>query len=143
MPPALEWSVLIQTGTSAAATFTPQLYDDPTVQKDKVPLNAPLAAKAGDMVTWGNASADTHQPWPLQGNAAGAPPMAENPNTGFPIAGTTDVTTYFYARPILPDNSSTPQYVLPPAATLPVGAIINYCCKFHPDTERFQITIVG
>ena len=115
---ANEWNVrIIQHGPVAA--FEP-----------RVPGGTPggqLLAQAGDVVTWGNATAETHQPWPLGADGNPVPP-----------ATPPSATPGYMSEPILANNSSTPQYVID--AALPVGTVINYCCRLHP-TERGSIKI--
>ena len=117
--PANEWNVrIVSIGTTTA--FQP-----------RVPGGNPgdqLLAKAGDIVTWGNATNDTHQPWPLDAN--GNPVPAATPESATPG---------YMSAPIPPNNSSTPQYVID--GNLAAGTVINYCCKFHPTTERGSIKI--
>jgi hypothetical protein len=115
--PANEWNVRIVTAGTGAA-FEP-----------RVPGGTPgseLLAQAGDIVTWGNATNDTHQPWPL--DAAGNPVTAANPAADTPG---------YMSDPIPAQNSSTPQFVVP---SLTVGSVIHYCCLRHT-TERGSIKI--
>lgn len=113
-----QWDVRIVQDGSAAA-FEPRL-----------PGGTPggqLLAQAGDVVTWNNATNDTHQPWPL--DAYGVPVQPATPPSATPG---------YMSDPIPPNSSSTPQYVL--AADLPSGTTINYCCKLHPG-ERGSIKV--
>ncbi len=116
--PANEWNVRIVT-TGTATAFEP-----------RVPGGTPgsqLLAQAGDVVTWGNATTQTHQPWPL--DASGNPVPAATPESATPG---------YMSDPIPANNSSTPQYVI---GSLAVGTVINYCCRLHPTTERGSIKI--
>jgi hypothetical protein len=98
----------------------------------------PVKAQCGDIVTWGNATPDTHQPWPTVGNTPDGAPVATNPPG----------SVLFFSQPIAGDASSTPQYVVPasiPGAggastSLIPGSVICYCCLNHPN-ERGQIVI--
>ena len=65
--PANEWNIRIVTA------FQP-----------RVPGGTPgsqLLVQAGDVVTWGNDTTQTHQPWPLDAN--GNPVPAANPEIGY------------------------------------------------------------
>jgi hypothetical protein len=94
-------------------------------------------AQVNDVVTWGNATSDQHQPWPTEGNTeTGAP--ASNP----------DPVLYF-SDPIDGGQSSTPQWIVPPALSDPTQTlgpapapvtVIYYCCKNHRN-ERGKIEI--
>jgi len=125
------WSVRI-VSAGAAAAFQPWGVD--------ANPGDPVKAQVGDIVTWGNATTETHQPWPTEGNTPTGAPVASNP------AG----SALFFSQPIAANASSTPQYVVPaalPAATaggaatpLTAGSVIFYCCKNHP-SERGKIVI--
>ena len=123
MSGSLDWSIRI-VAVAGGAAF-----------QSRVPNAIPgeLQAQVGDIVTWGNATTNTHQPWPTQGNTQnGAPAAAPDP-------------VLFFSQPIAANASSTPQFVVPfklttPATTLGVGSVIYYCCKNHP-TERGKIVI--
>ena len=120
--PQLDWAIdIIHATSGTGAAFQPKLVP---------PAHAgdPLKAQIGDIVTWGNRTGDTHQPWPTVGNAPDGPPVPV-PTSGNPPG--------FMCDPIPGNQSSTPQFVVPNAA----GGQINYCCRFHPD-ERGQILIV-
>ena len=116
----LDWAIdIIPAGTLVA--FQPKLVPPAAP-------GAPLNAQAQDIVTWGNRTQDTHQPWPTVGNTAGGAPVPVPPS-GNPAG--------YLCDPIPPDSSSQPQFVV----TGTVGTVINYCCRFHP-TERGSIVIV-
>jgi hypothetical protein len=94
-------------------------------------------AQVGDVVTWGNATGDQHQPWPTDGNT----------ETGTP-ADPADPKLYF-TDPIDAGQSSIPQWIVPPALSDPTKTLgpapapvtaIYYCCKNHPN-ERGKIEI--
>jgi hypothetical protein len=126
MSGSLDWSIRIVSGAGG------------TVFESRVPNAVPgvLQAQVGDIVTWGNATADTHQPWPTQGNTqGGGPAIPPDP-------------VLFFSDPIAPNASSNPQFVVPAALTTPptplkAGSVIYYCCMNHPHdpTERGQIVI--
>jgi len=119
--PQLDWAIdIIPSGTGAA--FRPKLVP-PAKPGD------PLKAQPLDIVSWGNRTTEQHQPWPTVGNAPNGPPVPV-PASGNPPG--------FMCDPILPDQSSSPQFVVTGTA----GTQINYCCRFHPD-ERGQILVVN
>jgi hypothetical protein len=121
--PELDWAIdIIQSPSGSGAAFQPKLV--PPAQP-----GAPLNAQPEDIVSWGNRTTETHQPWPTVGNTPGGDPVPL-PATGNPPG--------FLCDPIPPDASSQPQFVV----TGTVGAQINYCCRFHP-TERGQILVVA
>ena len=108
--PANEWSVRIVSAGTVGAAFEP-----------RVPGGTPgsqLLAQAGDVVTWGNATDETHQPWPLDAN--GHPLPAANPPSATPG---------YMSDPIVAQGSSQPRYVIAVGET--VGAVIDYCCLTH------------
>jgi hypothetical protein len=126
MSGSLDWSIRIVAGTGG------------TVFESRVPnaVAGVLQAQIGDIVTWGNATTETHQPWPTQGNI-------QNGGTA-----TTPDPVLFFSDPIAPNASSNPQFVVPGALTTPptplkAGSVIYYCCKNHPNapSERGQIVI--
>jgi hypothetical protein len=126
MSGSLDWSIRIVSVTGGAAF------------ESRVPNATPgvLKAQIGDIVSWGNATGDTHQPWPTEGNSPTAGPA------------TTPDPVLFFSQPIAPNASSNPQYVVPAALTTPpkplaAGSVLYYCCKNHPTstTERGQIVI--
>jgi hypothetical protein len=100
-------------------------------------------AQVGDIVTWGDDTGETHQPWPTEGNTENGGPATSN------VAG----STFYYSDPMAANGSSRPQYVIPaqlpatPPATQPTpvaaGTVFYYCCKNHPTTasERGRIII--
>jgi hypothetical protein len=77
-----------------------------------------LKVKAKDIVSWGNDTTDTHQPWPTdaQHNLLPAPPVPSLSN------------------PIPPQQSSSPAWVVTGSA----GKIF-YRCKTHPKVEEFGV----
>ena len=100
----------------------------------------PAKAQVGDIISWGNATNQPHQPWPTEGNTQNGNPLASNP-PGSPL---------FFSAPIPPQGSSTPQFPMPaslppatpngPTTPLTAGSVIYYCCLNHP-AERGQIVI--
>lgn len=118
--PQLDWSVQIVSTPEGGAGFMPNLGPGSKV-------GDPLQAQVDDIVTWGNDTEDTHQPWPVQ--ADGITPVPY-PYTGLPAN--------YLSDPIEKGGSSTPQFVV----TGNVGDTIKYCCRFHPD-ERGQISVVA
>jgi hypothetical protein len=119
--PANDWNIrIVSTGSGTA--FEP-----------RVPGGTPggqLLAQAGDVVSWGNATNETHQPWPLDAN--GNPVPAATPEAATPG---------YMSAPIPRNSSSTPQYVID--SGLAAGTVINYYCKQHPTavSERGSIKI--
>jgi hypothetical protein len=126
------WSVRIVPAAGGAAAFQPWGVS--------AKPGDPVKAQVGDVVTWGNATSEPHQPWPTERNTPNGPPAGSNP-PGSPL---------FFSEEIAPNSSSTPQYQIPdelPATTpsgqptpLTAGSVIYYCCLKHP-TERGQIVI--
>jgi hypothetical protein len=129
-----EWNIHIVATNSGTKTFQPW----------GVGANPGDAAQAQakQIITWGNVTADVHQPWPTVGNTEdGAPvPDADNP-PGSPL---------YFSGPISGFGSSSPKFPVPanlPPTTpggnpIPVvtGVTIYYCCKNHP-SERGRIVI--
>jgi hypothetical protein len=118
--PSLDWAIRIVPATGGGAAFQPRV---PNAKPGD-----PLKAQVGDIVTWGNATQETHQPWPTQGNTPNGAPLADNDP---------EAKKRYLSDPIPPEGSSSPQYVVIAPAS---GSVINYCCKNHP-TERGQIEI--
>lgn len=100
----LDWSIKIVPGSSGLAGFLPDVIG--------AKVGESLQAQRCDIVTWGNETADTHQPIRTDNGK----PLCD------PIAG---------------GGSSTPQFVV----DAPVGATITYTCAFHKG-ESGSITIV-
>jgi hypothetical protein len=120
--PQLDWAIdIIQSPSGTLAAFQPKLVPPAAP-------GAPLNAQAQDIVTWGNRTTETHQPWPTVNNAPDGAPVPVPPSGNPPG---------YLSDPIPPDSSSQPQFVV----TGTVGAVINYCCRFHP-TERGSIVVV-
>jgi hypothetical protein len=125
----LEWSVKIVANPSGqGAAFQPNLVPE-------VPPGTSLSAQIGDIVTWRNDTDAEHQPCPTVGNVPDGPPDAA-------ASGPTMLSGKIAAH-----ASSTPQYVVNPAAfTPPISGTgtIYYCCLNHPGEpgERGSITIV-
>jgi hypothetical protein len=125
MSGSLDWSIHIVkvTGGWAFQPWVPNSHP-----------GDPVKAQVSNIVTWGNDTAEVHQPWPTENNAANGAPAASNPPG----------SVLFFSEPIPPGESSNPQYVvpakLPSGTTLVAGSVIYYCCKNHP-AERGQIVI--
>jgi hypothetical protein len=115
----LDWSIsIVSAGTVAA--FQPNLAP-------AVPPGTPLNAQAGDIVSWGNRTGETHQPWPTQGNTPDGAPVVVQPG---------QKPSPYFCDPIPANSSSQPQYVV----TGNTGTTIYYCCFFHPE-ERGAINV--
>ena len=108
--PANEWSVRIVSSGTVGAAFEPRVPGGTQ--------GSQLMARPGDVVTWGNATGETHQPWPTDAN--GVPVPAATPQSATPG---------FMSDPIAAQGSSQPQFVISASET--VGAVINYCCLTH------------
>jgi hypothetical protein len=131
--PANDWNIRIVSTGSVAAAFQP-----------RVPGGSPggtLLARAGDLVTWGNAAHKTHQPWPVDASLNPIPPS--NPPSATPGYICDAIAP---PDPLHPEfqNSSQPQYIID--ATLTPGSVVNYVCltcwNLTPRVvERGSITI--
>jgi hypothetical protein len=104
LAPGLDWSIKIVPVSPGVAGFLPDVLG--------AKVGDSLQAQVSDIVSWGNTTADTHQPVRV--------------DTG---EGLCD--------PIAGGASSTPQFVVEGA----VGDVISYKCAFHPQ-ETGSITIV-
>ena len=102
--PNFDWSIKIVQVSPGVAGFLPDVLG--------AKVGDSLQAQAHDIVTWGNTTADTHQP--------------VRTDNGQPLCD-----------PIAGGASSTPQFVVP----LAVGDTISYKCAFHQG-ETGSITIV-
>lgn len=102
-----DWSIKIRGTPGQTAQFIPQGGN----AGDALPV------KINDIVSWGNDSEETHQPWPTdsQHNLLPAPPT---PNLSDPIP---------------PQQSSSPAWVVKETA----GTTLFYRCKTHPDRPEF------
>jgi len=111
---AFDWSIMIQGAAGATAQFVPQ---------GGAP-GSPLAVKPNDIVSWGNDTPETHQPWPTDSsyNLQPAPP---NPNL---------------SDPIFAQQSSSPAYVVPGDAK---PGTIYYRCKTHPNRPEYGQIVIG
>ena len=90
---------------------------------------------AGDMVSWGNTTDETHQPWPFDDEG--------NPLPASQVART---SANYLSDHIPPDNSSRPSYIVPtPPGNPPPLWVLNYGCACHPtsQSERGQIFIAA
>jgi len=113
-----DWSIkIVPAKSGGGAAFQPNLAG--FEQGD------PLPAQQGDLVSWSNRTADTHQPWPTDANYN---PMSEA--DVLPRGGPN-----YMSDPIPPDEPSTPAYNVAQTTT------IYYYCKLHPDIETERGTI--
>ena len=103
--PNFDWSVKIVTVSKGVAGFRPDVLG--------AQVGDALQAQVSDIVTWGNLTGDTHQPYRID----------TGENLCDPIAG---------------HAPSAPQYVVEGA----VGDTISYRCRFHPQ-EAGSIAIVA
>jgi len=130
-----EWNVRIVATNAGKLSFQPW----------GVGANAGDAAQAqvGQIVTWGNGTADIHQPWPTVDNTAtgAAVPVASNPH-GSPLYFCDPIPAFGSSSPMFPVPANLPPTSTSGGKTIPVvkGTVINYCCKNHPG-ERGQIVI--
>lgn len=130
-----EWNIRIVATNAGNLTFQPW----------GVGANPGDAAQAqpGQIITWGNATSDVHQPWPTVDNTpSGAPvPDASNP-PGSPLYFTDPIPRFGSSSPQFPVPANLPATSTSGGKTIPVvkGTVIYYCCKNHP-TERGQILI--
>lgn len=99
-----DWSVKIVTVSPGVAGFQPDVLG--------AKVGDPLQAQVSDIVTWGNHTSDTHQPY--------------RTDTGEDLCA-----------PIPGNSPSTPQYVVVGAA----GDKIPYKCRLHPQ-ETGSISVV-
>jgi len=105
----LNWAIKIVQVSPGVAGFKPDVLD--------ARVGDTLQAQVSDAVTWGNTTADVHQPIRDYG---------EDWEDGEALC-----------NPIPANSPSTPQFVV----VGQVGDVINYKCKFHPE-ETGSITIV-
>ena len=106
--PANEWSVRIVALPAGGSAFEP-----------RVPGGTPgseLVVLSGDVVTWGNATTESHQPWPADANFV--PVTASTPPTDTPG---------YMSDPIPANGSSQPQFIVAGTAS----TVIYYCCLLH------------
>jgi plastocyanin len=112
--PMAVWSIKIEPGNApdAPAKFVPQLQEGGPQG---------LLARAGDLVSWNNATDEAHQPWPTDANYKPLTPAQVGPRGG----------ENYLSDEIPPDHSSRPSWVV---TVSPVTQnTIYYCCKLHPD----------
>jgi hypothetical protein len=104
---SLDWSIKIVQVSPGVAGFLPDVLG--------AQVGESLQAQQFDIVTWGNTTAETHQPIRTDNNQ----PLCD---------------------PIAAGGSSAPQFVVQGA----VGDIITYTCGKHPQNpqEKGSITIV-
>jgi plastocyanin len=103
--PGFDWSVKIVQVSPGVAGFQPDVLG--------AKVGDSIQAQVSDIVTWGNTTADTHQPVRVDNGQSLCDPIAGG-------------------------GSSTPQFVVEGA----VGDVISYKCSFHPQ-EAGSITIVA
>ncbi len=107
--PSQYWNFrIVSEGTTIS--FVPFVPDEARQNPiDGIPL-APneLMAQVGDIVTFGNLSGETVQPWPV--DSAGELVAAANPESNTPG---------FLSNPILDGRSSAPQFVVYKPAAAP------------------------
>jgi plastocyanin len=108
---AFDWSIKIEGASGANAQFVPQ---------GGAP-GSPLNVKVNDIVSWGNNTPETHQPWPTDSsyNLQPAPP---NPNL---------------SDPIFAQQSSSPAWVVVGTGT------VYYRCKTHPNRSELGQIVIG
>ena len=131
--PANEWNIrIISTPGTAAAQFVPQV---PTAA---IPPGTPanqLLAQVGDVVTWGNATDETHWPWPATLNNGTVQPVLPLPNVvppPSPPAPPATLPNGYMSDAIPAQNSSAPSFVIPSVVqgvTLAAKSVIYYCCS--------------
>lgn len=115
--PANEWAVRIVTDDQGHTAFLPRVPGGTS--------GSELLAEAGDVVTWGNATTEIHQPWPT--DASFVPVPAATPPSATPG---------YMSDPIPANGSSQPQFITAGA----VGTVLHYCCLLH-QSERGTIKI--
>jgi hypothetical protein len=103
--PGFDWSVKIVQVSPGVAGFRPDVLG--------AKVGDSLEAQVSDIVTWGNLTADIHQPVRIDNGQS-------------------------LCNPIAGGASSNPQFVVEGA----VGDVISYKCSFHP-RETGSITIVA
>jgi plastocyanin len=120
-----DWSIKIEPvenpGSGSHAVFVPQLQP---------PSDSGLNVDTGDVVTWNNATAAEHQPWPADSNFQQLPNVKRLDQN--------------YLSDVIPaDNSSRPSWIARLPVTTPPTAVpytFRYVCRLHPD-EKGIITI--
>jgi|SRR6185369_11117230 len=124
-----DWSIrIVPAKSGGGAAFVPDLAG-------YGPGDA-LPAQQDDLVTWGNETDETHQPWPTDCNYV---PMSEAQVLPRGSAN-------YLSDPIPPQESSRPSYDVsqptpPPPAKPPTEWTVYYCCRLHPDVETERGTI--
>jgi len=119
-----DWSIKIVPAASGhGAEFVPDL--------DGFGPGDPLPAQQDDLVTWGNMTDDTHQPWPTDSSYQ---PLSEA--VVLPRG-----SVNYLSDPIPPQESSRPSYDVSQPSTKPNAWTVYYFCKLHPDVESERGTI--
>ena len=125
-----DWSIkIIPSSSGPGAAFQPDLQG--------YGPGDPLPAQQDDLVTWGNWTDETHQPWPTDSDYNPLPETQVLPRG----------SANYLSDPIPPGESSRPSYdVAQPAASdpnsnPPTSWTVYYFCKLHPDitSERGSI----
>jgi hypothetical protein len=113
-----DWSIRIQQA-GAQAAFVPQLQPGgPTG----------LNVSTGDVVSWNNATAQAHQPWPAD--------SSYQPLSAAQVGQSGDPN--YLSDLIPPDHSSRPSWIATPSPV--TDKTVYYVCKLHPN-EHGVITI--
>jgi hypothetical protein len=119
-----DWSIrIVRASSGGGAAFVPDL-------SGYGPGDA-LPAQQDDLVTWGNETDETHQPWPTDCNYV---PLSEAEVLPRGSAN-------YLSDPIPPQESSRPSYDVSQPATNPNAWTVYYFCKLHPDIETERGTI--
>lgn len=106
-----DWSIKIEGAPGVAAKFVPQGGQ----------AGDPLNAKVGDIVSWGNNTQETHQPWPTDSNYV-LQPDPPNPKL---------------SDPIFQQQSSSPAWNVAGSGT------VYYRCKTHPTRPELGRIVIG
>jgi len=119
-----DWSIkIVPAASGGGAAFQPDL-------QGYGPGDA-LPAQQDDLVTWGNWTDDTHQPWPTDANYNPLPETQVLPRG----------SANYLSDPIPPGESSRPSYDVALPTSKPNSWTVYYFCKLHPDVESERGTI--
>jgi len=119
-----DWSIkIVPAASGGGAAFVPDLVG-------YGPGDA-LPAQQDDLVTWGNETDETHQPWPTDSNYV---PLSEAQVLPRGSAN-------YLSDPIPPKESSRPSYDVSQPDSQPNAWTVYYFCKLHPDCETERGTI--
>jgi hypothetical protein len=119
-----DWSIkIVPAASGGGAAFVPDLIG-------YGPGDA-LPAQQDDLVTWGNETNETHQPWPTDSNYV---PLSEAQVLPRGSAN-------YLSDPIPPQESSRPSYDVSQPDSQPNAWTVYYFCKLHPDCETERGTI--